>query len=155
MVSKWRVLSIALAVCATLVVASAVALAAKPKPNQVKGGTYVGTLQPVTRGIGVSFKVSSNGKKVTVLSITNIPAYCSSGGPPIPIRFKNAAISAKGTFTSKANYVIKVGPLKGQVGEKMTITGKFVKGRKEQGTLTTIFPRAAPCSGKSPYTTKA
>ncbi|HEY8304231.1 MAG TPA: hypothetical protein VIG42_06550 [Solirubrobacteraceae bacterium] len=153
MVSKLKVLSTALAVCLALVVVSAVALAAKP--NQVRGGTYMGTLLPATRGIGVSFRVSSNGKKVTLLSITNIPIYCSGGGPPIPIRFKDAAISSKGAFTSKANYVIKVGPLKGQIGEKLKITGKFLKGRSEQGTLTTTYPHAAACGGKSPYTTKA
>lgn len=153
MVSKLKALSIALAVCVALAVVSAVALAAKP--NQVKGGTYIGTLQPSTRGIGVSFKVSSNGKKVTLLSITNIPIYCSGGGPPIPIRFKDAAISAKGTFTSKANYVIKVGPLKGHVGEKLKIAGTFRKGRSEQGTLTTTYPEAHQCSGSSPYTAKA
>ena len=112
-------------------------------------------LVPATRGIGVSFKVSSNGKHVTSLEISNIPAYCSSGGRPIPTHFKNASISGKGTFTSKAVYVIKEGPLKGQVGERLKITGKFFKGRREQGTLTTTYTKAAECSGKSPYSTKA
>jgi hypothetical protein len=123
--------------------------------NQVKGGSYKGALQPVTRGISVSFKVSKSASQVTSLSISNIPAYCSSGGPATPIHFKNASISSKGTFTSSAQYVIKVGPFKGQVGEKLKITGKFLKGKREQGTLTTTYPKASACSGKSPYTTKA
>jgi hypothetical protein len=153
MASKRRALSVAVAVSAVLVVVTAVAFAAKP--NQVKGGSYNGGLLPATRGIAVSLKVSSNGKQVSSLQISNIPAYCSSGGPPIPTKFKKASISSKGTFTSKAVYVIREGPLKGQVGETLKITGKFLKGRREQGTLTTTYPKAPSCSGKSSYTTKA
>lgn len=153
MTGKWKATSVALVALALLIALSAIALAAKP--NQVKGGSYSGSLLPATRGIGVSFKVSSNGKHVSALSISNIPAYCSSGGRPIPTHFKNASISSKGTFTSKAVYVIKEGPLRGQVGETLKITGKFLKGRREQGTLTTTYAKAAECSGKSPYTTKA
>lgn len=134
-----------------LVLLASAALAA----TVVKGGSYKGALVPSTRGINVSFKVSGSGKQVTSLSISNIPAYCSSGGRPIPIRFKNASISSKGTFTSSAKFVIREGPLKGQVGETFKITGKFLKGRREQGTLTTTFPKAQACSGKSPYSTKA
>ncbi len=122
---------------------------------QLRGGAYKGALLPTTRGISVSFKVSQSGKQVMALSISNIPIYCSGGGPAIPIHFKNASISSKGTFASSAQYVIKVGPLKGQVGEKMKITGKFLKGKHEQGTLTTTYPKAAACGGKSPYATKA
>jgi hypothetical protein len=143
--------STALAVALALAAAAAVAIAA----NQVKGGSYTGSLLPATRAISVSFKVSSTGKQVSSLRISNIPIYCSGGGPPIPIRFKNAAISAQGTFTSSAQYVIKVGPLKGKVGEKLKITGKFLKGKREQGTLTTSYPKAHACGGSSPYKTKA
>jgi hypothetical protein len=153
MASKWRVLSMAFVAIAVLAAVVAVAFAAKP--NQVKGGSYSGTLLPATRGIDVSLEVSSNGKQVTSLQISNIPAYCSSGGPPIPTKFKKASISSKGTFTSKAEYVIKAGPLEGQVGETLKITGKFLEGRREQGTLTTTYPKAKSCSGKSSYTTKA
>ncbi len=153
MASKWKALSAASVVIAVPGALTAVALAAKP--NQVKGGSYSGGLLPATRGIGVSLKVSGNGKQVTLLEISNIPAYCSSGGPPIPIKFEKASISSRGTFTSKAVYVIREGPLKGQVGETLKITGKFLKGRREQGTLTTTYPKAHSCSGKSSYTTKA
>jgi hypothetical protein len=123
--------------------------------GQLKGGSYKGALLPATRAISVSFRVSQSGKQVTALSISNIPIYCSGGGPAIPIHFKNASISSKGTFASSARYVIEVGPLKGQVGEQMKITGKFLKGKREQGTLTTTYPKAAACGGKSPYTTTA
>jgi len=135
-----------------LAVVAAAALAA----GQVKGGSYEGALLPSTRGIGVSFKVSGNGRKVTSLSTSNIPIYCSGGGPPIPVHFKSASISSNGTFTSTGRNIIEIGPLKGQVGEKLKITGKFLKGGREQGTVTTTYPKApASCSGKSPYTTKA
>lgn len=148
---NWKGVCVAVGALLVLAALAATALAM----GQVKGGSYSGGLLPATRGIGVSFKVSSNGKHVTSLEISNIPAYCSSGGRPIPTHFKNASISGKGTFTSKAVYVIKEGPLKGQVGERLKITGKFFKGRREQGTLTTTYTKAAECSGKSPYTTKA
>jgi hypothetical protein len=123
--------------------------------NQVKGGSYTGALQPASRDVNVSFTVSGNGKQVTSLKTSNVPLYCSGGGPAIPTRFKNATISANGSFTSTAQNIIKVGPFKGQVGEKLTITGKFVKGRSERGTLTTTYPKLPSCSGKSPYSTKA
>jgi hypothetical protein len=46
-------------------------------------------------------------------------------------------------------------PKKGQAGAKLKITGKFLKGRKEQGTLTTTYVGFSSCSGKSSYSTKA
>jgi hypothetical protein len=149
--SRRKLSAVLLGVPFTLVALSTVALAAGP----AQGGAYAGALQPVTRGIAVSFKVSKSGKQVSSLQISDIPIYCSGGGPAIPIHFKNATISGKGTFTSSAKYVIKIGPFKGQVGETFKITGRFFKGRSEQGTVATTYPKAKQCSGKSPYTTKA
>lgn len=139
----------------TALVAAAALAAAALAANQVAGGSYKGALVPSRQGVAVSFKVSANGSRVRSLSITNIPLYCEGGGPPIPVRFKDAAISAKGTFTSSAVVRIKIGPLKGQIGERLKIAGKFLKGRREQGTLTTTYPKAQQCSGSSSYSTKA
>jgi hypothetical protein len=150
MASKWRALS---AVCAavTLLVVVSTAFAA----NQVSGGSYKGALVPSRDGAVVSFRVSSSGKQVTALSISNTPLYCSGGGRPTPVHFKNASISGDGTFASTGKYVILEGPKKGQVGTKLKITGKFLKGRAEQGTVTTTYVGFSNCSGKSSYSTKA
>lgn len=150
MASKWKVSTAVCALTLALVLAS-VAFAA----NAVKGGSYSGSLIPARDGVVVSFKVSANGKKVTGLSSSNLPLYCSGGGPPIPIHFKSAAISGKGTFSSTGIYHILEGPKKGQVGANLKITGKFLKGGKEQGTLATNYVGFANCSGKSSYSTKA
>jgi hypothetical protein len=124
--------------------------------GQVKGGSYKGGLVPSKQEIVVSFKVSSNGKQVTALEISNTPLYCSGGGRPTPVHFKNASISSQGTFSSTGEYIILEGPLKGHVGTKLKITGKFHKGKAEAGTLTTTYPGVSnTCGGSSQYTTKA
>jgi hypothetical protein len=148
---KWRGVSAAIGVLFALTVIATAALAA----GQVKGGSYRGGLVPSKEEIVVSFKVSSNGKRVTALTITNTPLYCSGGGRPTPVHFKNASISGKGTFASTGEYVILEGPNKGKVGTKLKITGQFLKGRKERGTLTTTYVGSPECGGKSPYATRA
>ncbi len=150
MASKWKV---SIAVCA--LVSALVLVSAALAAPLVKGGSYRGGLIPARDGVVVSFKVSASGKKVTGLSTSNIPLYCSGGGPPIPIYFKSASISGKGTFSSTGIYHVLEGPKKGQVGAKLKITGKFLKGGKEQGTLATNYVGFASCSGKSSYSTKA
>lgn len=150
MASKHKTLSALCTAVALLIVASA-ALAA----SQVKGGSYKGSLTPARDGALISFKVSSDGKRVTALSISNTPLYCEGGGPPTPVRFKNAAISVAGTFSSTGRWIIKEGPKKGQVGTKLKISGKFVKGKAERGTITTTYVGFSKCGGKSTYTTKA
>jgi len=150
MASKWKVSTAVCAPACVLALAS-VALGA----TVVKGGSYKGGLVPSRDGVVVSFKVSANGKTVTGLTTSNIPLYCSGGGPPIPIHFKSAPISRKGTFSSTGIYHVLDGPKKGQLGATLKITGKFLKGGKEQGTLATDYVGFASCSGKSPYSTKA
>jgi hypothetical protein len=137
------------AVAVGVLACASTALAAAP----VKGGSYSGQLAAPRSAYLVSFKVSANGKQVTGLKISNTPFYCQGGGPPIPVHFANATISKAGTFTSTGKYVIVEGPLKGQVGTKLEITGKFAKGGAEQGTVTSTFLKTAKCSGKSSYTT--
>jgi hypothetical protein len=142
--------AVAAAVALTALAGSGVALAA----NQVKGASYEGEV--AQKHVTVSFKVSHSGKQVTALTISNTPLYCSGGGRPIPIHFAPAAISKSGTFTSTGKYVIIEGPLKGQLGTKLKITGKFLAGGRESGVLTTTYVKTPSCSGKSSYgTTKA
>ena len=120
----------------------------------VKGGSYSGRLAAPRSAYLVSFKVAASGKQVTGLKISNLPFYCPGGGRPIPVHFANATISKAGTFTSTGRYVIVEGPLKGQVGTKLKITGKFAAGGSERGTITSTFVKTPKCSGKSSYTTK-
>jgi hypothetical protein len=150
MASKHKALS-ALCVAAALLVVASAALAA----NQVKGGSYKGSLIPARDGALISFEVSPNGKQVTALSVSNTPLYCSGGGPPTPVRFKNASISAGGAFSSTGQWIIEVGPKKGQVGTKLKISGKFLKGKAERGTITTTYVGFPTCSGISAYTARA
>jgi hypothetical protein len=157
MARKWKVLPAVWALTSVLVVASAAFAANAVKGGSstvVKGGSYTGSLIPSRDGVLVSFNVSANGKKVSALKVSNTPLYCSGGGKPTPVRFKSATISGKGTFSSTGKYLILEGPKKGQVGANLKITGKFLKGRKEQGTLTTSYVGFSGCSGKSPYATK-
>jgi hypothetical protein len=146
---RLRVL-IAVFLSAFALIGAGAALGATP----IKGGSYSGSLAH-DPAITVKFKVSSSGKRVSSLTISNTPLFCQGGGPATPVHFKNAAISAHGAFTSTGRYVIKVGPLKGQLGIELKITGKFSKGRREQGTLTTTYLKAKQCSGKSAYATSA
>lgn len=121
----------------------------------IRTGSYKGTLtsafnSPVT----VTFAVPKGARKVTALRISDTPIYCPGGGPPIPVSFKTAKISKRGTFSSTATYVIKAGPRKGQVGARFKLTGTFAKGGHEAGRLTTTWVANAKCSGSSKYTTK-
>jgi hypothetical protein len=121
---------------------------------QAKGGSYKGTLSAPRTTYIVSLKVSRDGKRVTNLRISNTPFFCSGGGRPTPVSFPSAQISGSGTFTSKGKFIISEGPLKGQVGALLTLTGQFAKGRREQGKVTTIYPGAASCNGSARYQTK-
>jgi hypothetical protein len=122
--------------------------------SQIKGASYSGQLAAPRSQYTVNFKVSADGKRVTDLRINNTPFYCSGGGGPVPVGFARVAISKAGTFTSTGKYVIDVGPLKGQVGTRLKLTGKFAKGGGERGTLTSTYPKTPACNGKSSYTTK-
>jgi hypothetical protein len=148
--------STAIAATAALVALLAVgsAVAAKQKSHVVKGGSYAGTLVAPRTGITVTFKVSKNGKRVTALKTNNLPFYCTGGGPPVPIKLKNATISKRGTFASTGTQIISSGPKKGQKGAVLKLTGHFLAGRREAGRITTTFP-ASSCNGSSRYSTKA
>ncbi len=134
-----------------LLAAAAFATAARASAP-VKGGTYSGSLLPATKNVTVSFKVSASGKNVTALVLSNLPLYCQGGGAVIPIKFRAAKISKSGTFKSTARQLLTIGPFKGQLGETLSITGKFSKAG-EHGTVKTTYLKAPSCSGQSSYST--
>jgi len=135
---------IAILATAALLALSATALAGKPK-----SGIYHGALAAPRTTYLVSMRLA--GVKLTHVTLSNVPIYCSGGGPAIPVTFPAAKISAAGRFTVKATVRIKVGPKKGQIGEKLTLSGRFAHG-KVSGTLETVFVSFAQCSGRSRFT---
>ena len=149
MIAQLRALTAAVVLAALLLTPAAIAAAPK------KGHSYRGRLAAPRTSIVVTFKVSSNGKKVTRLKINNLPIYCSGGGPAQPITFKSATITSKGTFKSTGKQTISSGPLKGQTGATLSITGAFLGGGKERGKLTVTYSKSPDCSGSSKYTTHA
>jgi hypothetical protein len=136
-----------------MLAAAAVVLAAAP----VRGATYKGTFNAGFDTVRLSFKVSSNGKRMTNLRVTDTGLYCTGGGGVSPVHFKDASISASGTFKSTGEYKIAIGPRKGQIGQKLAITGTFKTGKREGGTMKTTYTGSvsSSCSGQSKYSTKA
>jgi hypothetical protein len=133
------------AVVALVLALSASALAAQP-------GTYTGTLAPPRSIISVSLTVHAGRLSKTTLS--NLPLYCSGGGPPIPFTFKGTSISKSGAFKVRGVNRIKIGPLKGQIGEKLTLTGRFTGHGRVSGKLATVYPRAKTCGGTSRFSAR-
>jgi len=123
----------AIAVVATLASAG-IALAAK----QVKGATYVGHYKGAAQTVeAVSFKVSSNGRKVIDLSVQT-PFKCNGGcgGVGTPTG-GSARISRRGTFKVKLRI-----PAPGPGGKSEgtdTVTGTFHAHGKASGTVTSQF----------------
>jgi hypothetical protein len=140
-----------IALCAVLSLAVAGVALAKP----LAGRTYKGALGKPLGSIAVAIKVSSTGKRVTSVRISNIPLYCSGGGEAIPVTLKGGAISRSGKFTSTGSNKIKIGPLKGKVGERFKMTGTFGTHGHESGKLTTTYPINPVCGGSTRYSTKA
>src|SRR3954452_18245749 len=136
-----RFVYLAAALTGALLVTPA-AIAAAP----TKGGSYRGTLAAPRTSIAVTFKVSANGRKVSALKVSDLPLYCSGGGPATPITFKAAAI-VSGKFKSTGKQTITTGPLMGQPGATLVITGKFASRGKESGKLTTSYAKAPTCGG--------
>lgn len=114
-------------------------------------GTYKGNLASPRTTYLVSMNLK--GAKLSQITLSNIPIYCSGGGPPIPVTFPKTTISKAGRFTVKATVRIKVGPKKGRIGEKLTLSGRFAHG-KVSGTLKTDFVSFAQCSGSTRFTAK-
>jgi hypothetical protein len=117
---------------------------------KVKSGTYKGALAAPRSLYKVTLTVAH--AKLEKATLSNIPAYCSSGGPPTPVKFAAAKISHSGQFSTHGNYVIKIGPLKGKVGEKMQMSGRFKSNGTVAGTMTTAFVLNGPhCTGKTTF----
>jgi hypothetical protein len=139
-----------LAILAAFVLAAATAVAASTvKP---KTGTYKGTLVAPRTEYAVTLTVSHG--KLTKATLSNIPLYCSSGGPATPVKFPGSKIAATtGAFSTTGTYLIKVGPYKGKVGERLKLSGRFTSNGTVSGHLATAFVLNGPmCTGKTAFT---
>jgi hypothetical protein len=138
---------ILVAVAAVSALVAGAAFAAKP----AKGKTYSGrvTGSPTET---VSFTVSKNGKRVTKLNVP-IAIRCAGGfGGIVPKPPKKIKITKKGTFKR----AVKVQGVTGKSFGKETVTGKFLKGGKESGTITGKLTGLKSCQNtKLTYTTVA
>ena len=117
-----------------------------------KSGTYKGTLTAPRTAYAVTLTVANG--KLTKATVSNIPFYCSSGGPAIPVKFAGSKIAtSNGAFSTTGHYTIKVGPYKGKVGEKLKLSGRFSSKGTVSGVLATTFVLNGPkCTGKNAFT---
>lgn len=137
--------SIALAVTAVVALAG-IANAAAP----TKGARYSGHVNGAAT-LTVTFKVSRSGKKVTSLAVKPaLPNRCGSGGPE-PTETSKPTKVKRGKFTAK----ITEKAINGKVIGTATVTGKFLAGGKEKGTIKSVEPNARSCDGSFTYSTKA
>jgi hypothetical protein len=131
-----------------MVAASAVA-SSTVKP---KSGTYKGSLAAPRTAYIVSLRVAHG--KLTKANLSNFPIYCSGGGPPIPITFPGANASKTGKFTTKSDYKIKLGPLKGKIGDRFVLSGTFTSKGTASGKLKTVNLDVPKCGGTSSFSAK-
>ena len=135
-----------LGAAAFAVVAVASALAAP-----VKGGKYSGFVTPTESGITISWKVSSSGKKMTAIKLSNVPVFCQAGGAPVKATFKSASIK-KSKFSTTAAADIKSGPDKGKPQYRLKLKGRFTSTKNATGTITVDwFGSDKSCDGKSTF----
>jgi hypothetical protein len=137
---------------ATGAVVTTLALAATALAGGVTAGTYSGTLAPPRTAYLVTLTTHRSTLKRATLS--NIPIYCSGGGPAIPVRFGTAKISSRGAFTAHGIYRIAVGPRKGKIGDRLTLSGRFSSHGTVSGTLHTVVVGIQGCSGTSRFSAK-
>lgn len=125
------------------------ALAASPN----KGATYKGKLKlprPSSVKFPISFKVSSNGKRVSNFKFPNgYPVYCQGGGFG-QLQAATSPITNNGTFTVKLP--IYFAPAHSHQGF-VIVSGKFGMHGKESGKVTTDFTGSHVCNGTATYTT--
>lgn len=146
MLVRTRLIASALAIGVVLATA-AVALAVKP----VKGATYTGGGKIHGQKFSVSFNVTSSGKRVKKISVPT-PVACQLGGVKFPTS-GSANITKQGTFKATM-------PLKAISGKKVghvTVTGKFLRHRKEKGRISSHWNGATfhNCANSVSYSTKA
>ncbi|MGO9902355.1 MAG: hypothetical protein ACLP0J_22305 [Solirubrobacteraceae bacterium] len=92
--------------------------------------------------------------RLTKANLSNFPIYCSGGGPPIPIAFAGAKIAKTGKFTTKSEYEIKLGPLKGKIGDRFVLSGVFTSRGTVSGKLETANLDVPACGGTSAFSAK-
>ncbi|MGA8338919.1 MAG: hypothetical protein WB761_29555 [Solirubrobacteraceae bacterium] len=136
-------------VCAFVLAAAPAVAGSTVKP---KSGTYKGTLTAPRTEYAITLTVANG--KLTKATVSNIPFYCSSGGPAIPVKFAGSKIAtSNGAFSTTGHYTIKVGPYKGKVGEKLKLSGRFSSKGTVSGVLATTFVLNGPkCTGKNAFT---
>ena len=134
------------ALAAVVLVAAPAIASSTVKP---KAGTYSGSLAAPRTEYLVTLKVAHG--KLAKAHLSNFPIYCSGGGPPIPITFPAAEVSLKGKFTTKSEYRIAVGPLKGKIGDRFALSGTFSSKGTVSGKLKTVDVNFAKCGGTSAF----
>jgi hypothetical protein len=136
-----------------LALSAAVALAAGP----VRGATYRGSLTGARSSIQISFRVSPGGEQVQAIKLSALPIFCTGGAPPnSTLKFGSAVVTRAGTFSTTGRDLLGVGPLKGTVAAKLTLTGTFAGGGRESGTVTTVFGGSGKrCGGRARYRTRS
>jgi hypothetical protein len=135
-------------VIAALLLACAVAFAAKP----VKGATYSGAWKnKVGQRFGISFTVLRNGNRVKAVKLpAGAPVFCNGGGFGKPVRqVKSVKISSSGAFAVTLR--IYSAPTK-QTQGTVLVKGTFLANRRAKGTVTTKFKNAKVCNGTVKYT---
>ena len=112
------------------VVASAgAALAA----HAIAGGSYQSTGSSIGK---ISFKVSSNGKKVTDLDVST-PVHCSGGCGGIGSPIGGSARIHKNKFKVTLHFYFPPGSHSSEGTD--TVSGKFLAGGKAKGTISSHF----------------
>ena len=132
--------------------AAALTLAATALAAGPKAGTYTGHLSaPRTAYV---LHLTLTGTRLSPVTITSTPFYCSGGGPPTPVRFSPGTVIRSGSFTLHGVFRILVGPLKGKVGARLTLSGRFTSHGTVNGRLRTAYPNPGSCSGRSAFSAK-
>jgi hypothetical protein len=138
-----RTTRLALGTALALALLAAAAIASSTV--KVKSGAYKGTLGTGT----IKITLTVGGGKLKSASLSDVPLFCSSGGPPVVIKFGSAKIAKSGAFSDHTQRKITVGPYRGKVGEKLTLSGKFTSSGTVSGTEKTTFVLNGPhCTGK-------
>lgn len=129
-------------------IGTGVALAAKP----LKGATYSGSFTGEVYNT-ISFKVSSNGKKVSSFNIPSPPAGCQGGGFG-SASGGTATVSKQGTFKVTLNIVFAP---EHKTNGTVLITGKFGKHGRQSGKISSTYTGKdfpASCNATKSYSTK-
>ena len=129
----------------TVLAGAAVALATPP----VKGKTYRGSVTGSSTET-VSFKVNKTGKTVVSLAVPAAPGCQATGVTALPPQ--SAPITSKGTFTATIPLETGSRGYTKPAGSE-TMTGTFLAGGKEKGTIKTQGQGSLSCSKTVSYTT--